>query len=80
MEMIATSADQICLIDMQDRSCTCVACGKGESDGKHGVPMYEGRMVSNSWPFGWVGVDACPDCFKKQQQLPPEIFEPDYSI
>lgn len=67
------------LIEMQTRGEPCAVCG-AETDGRHGVPMYEGRVVSNYWEGEWGGFDACLDCFDKQQAMEPEVTEPDYSI
>lgn len=52
------------VIDLNARDTKCVVCG-GDVDGSHGVPMLEGRLVSNDWRGPWVGVDSCRECHDK---------------
>jgi hypothetical protein len=42
----------------------CVACGE-PSSGFHGLPIFNGDIVSNDWPGEWGGVPCCEACYEK---------------
>ena len=77
------------LPDAEDTRWTCTPCRfdwkRGDSDcggcgmpctGAFGIPMYEGRVLSNHWLGEWFGRDACERCFRLQQDLPEESDNP----
>jgi hypothetical protein len=45
----------------------CVACGQ-PSSGFHGLPVFNGDIVSNDWPGEWGGVPCCLACFYLHEQ------------
>lgn len=42
----------------------CVNCGK-PSSGFHGLPVFNGDIVSNDWPGEWGGACCCEDCYNR---------------
>lgn len=55
--------DMVLTINMNPRDgCHCAVCG-GNCDHGHGVPMLEGKLVSNEWAGPWGGFPACLDCY-----------------
>ena len=59
-------ADEILEIRMQTPGYgagePCVACGR-PSSGFHGLPVFNGDVVSNDWPGEWAGVPCCEPCY-----------------
>lgn len=45
----------------------CFVCGE-DASGFHGVPIWNGELVSNDWPGEWCGVPACEVCFRKHKE------------
>lgn len=47
----------------------CWACAKEIELCEQGIPIYEDIILHNGYKGEWGGVDACKDCFHKQQLL-----------
>jgi hypothetical protein len=43
----------------------CRFCVDGICDGYHGLPIFNGDVVSNDWRGDWGGVPCCPDCYQR---------------
>lgn len=55
----------------------CFACG-GVASGHHGLPTFNGDLVSNDWPGEWFGVPACERCYELHEQGKLETHDADY--
>lgn len=64
-----------CRFDWKLSDGGCGACGK-PCTGAYGIPMFEGRVLSNHWLGEWFGRDACRECYEAQQRLPEETDNP----
>lgn len=56
---------------------TCPVCGEPAS-GFHGLPMFNGDVMSNDWSGDWVGVPCCEQCYEKHLRGEVETFDADY--
>lgn len=58
----------ILLIRMQspgyESDMPCPGCG-GRASPFHGLPVFNGDIMSNDWPGEWGGAPACEACFEK---------------
>jgi hypothetical protein len=62
--------DDVLVIDMNDatdRLGDCYACG-GPSHPNYGLPIWNGFIVGNEWPYEWGGVPCCEDCYERHQR------------
>lgn len=55
----------------------CFVCG-GEASGYHGVPVFNGDLMSNDWPGEWGGVPSCERCYDRHARGELPTFDADY--
>ena len=59
------SAEEIVVIDMNERDATCSACGAefvARRVGGQGLPWRDGEIVEVDDSGEWAGMDACAEC------------------
>ena len=45
----------------------CTACGRPSSP-FHGLPVFNGDVMSNDWQGEWGGVPCCEACFENHER------------
>lgn len=55
----------------------CYVCGEPAS-GFHGLPIFNGDVMSNDWPGEWAGVPACLRCYEKHERGEMETWDAVY--
>lgn len=55
----------------------CANCGQPAS-GFHGLPYFNGDLMSNDWPGDWGGRPCCEDCYERHARGELETFDQDY--
>lgn len=45
----------------------CCSCGEPAS-GFHGLPTFNGDIMSNDWPGDWGGKVCCEECYLKHER------------
>lgn len=58
---------QILEINMTPRFADCFICGE-VCEGDHGVPVFNGDIMSNDWQGEWGGQHVCESCFGKHER------------
>lgn len=61
-------------IRMQSHDTDCWLCG-GYADGHHGVPTFNGDLVSNDFPLWEGGHHVCQSCHGKHERGELEVFD-----
>lgn len=66
----------VLVIRMQTHDTTCFVCGEW-ADGMHGVPTFNGDLVSVDFPdeLDWHGQHCCEGCFKRHESGELETFD-----
>lgn len=66
-DMVTMCAEGVTIIDLQENWDTCIICER-DTPLHWGVPVYEGLIVDNNWPFEWFGAPACKTCHDEHAQ------------
>ena len=64
---------RVCVINLTPCDAECWVCGGWIADLEFGIPIYEDRVLPNSWQGDWGGVPACERCFEAQQKLQASV-------
>lgn len=67
--------ERFLVIDISQRESTCIACDRPLVGPRHGLPMFEGRVVPVSWAGEWGGFDCCESCFEAYTKHGPPGIE-----
>lgn len=60
-------SDRLTIINLSVPWTECTICG-AETVSHWSVPMWEGWIVDNDWPYDWGGVPACEQCYTEHSQ------------
>lgn len=55
----------------------CWVCG-GEASGFHGVPIFNGDLMSSEWKGEWGGVPSCEACHDNHERGELKTYDDDY--
>lgn len=75
--------EEITYIAMQSLSIECNVCGCVWHAGRHGsygIPVWNGWIVGNDWPYEWGGVPVCRPCYERHERGELTEIHPDEII